>query len=71
MSTNNVILAIRDMENYLQELSFFEDRKKEIYKQVVICNDLMNYSYLVANIESDDWKLLEKLVHKVFVKLQE
>jgi hypothetical protein len=69
MPNENVEKAIEDFQGYLIELeNCFDNRKQEIRRAAVTCDDLMNYSDLVADTSSPRWKLLCELVHNVLVK---
>lgn len=68
--TENVIRAAEDMESHLRELDTCDAARVEaIGKDASACNDLMNYSYEVADTGSDNWQRLDTLVGKVLAKV--
>lgn len=70
MSNANVLQAIADMESHLRVLSQPCDVMiiERIYRDASICDQLMQYSYLVADTDSENWHKLCVLVDKVLVK---
>jgi len=72
MADQNVLNAIRDMRNNLKALGNCSiKREREIYRDAVACGDLMNYSHMVANTNSSEWKTLDGLVAAVMIKVSD
>lgn len=64
----NVLSAIANFEAMLAELpTATRERRMEIREQAIACNDLMNYSAEVADMNHEVWGRLEKVLTQTFV----
>lgn len=69
MCNANVLRAIEDMEqNLVKLLSSNMEETENIRKAAVDCDGLMQYSHLVVDTDSPEWKLLTALVSQVLVR---
>lgn len=69
MCNANVLRAIEIMEqNLVKLLTSNVEETENIRKDAVDCDGLMQYSHLVADTNSDEWKRLTTLVSRVLVR---
>lgn len=65
---SNVDKTLKEMKQCLVDIQTCSDKVKETIKERArICDELMIYSWEVANTESPTWKELEQVVHKILV----
>jgi hypothetical protein len=73
MENPNILKSLEEFNNYLEELTIgtSDAREKEIYKQSVLCADLMTYSCEVVDTKGKNWIELTEAVNNCFKKIKE
>ncbi len=68
----NVLKSLNEFKSYLVELfiGVSDTREQEIYRQVVVCSDLMIYSNEVADTNGKNWIHLTEAVNETCKKIK-